>query len=460
MRKSRSGSGRRWRATPSQRRGVPLEERRRGAIDDEDLLDLVSDPAQVGGQLLDRPRLGPAQRQNVAARRRSQAAGAATSRPASRPRAGAARSGPRGRAGRGRRRRCPRPAPARPAPARRRGRRRRCSRGQRRPRRARRRSRSPRARSRAAARRCRSAGWAAPRSSRTSPGGRRWRRGGCAAGRTADIRLTVARVGPGTQVEVGVLAVVEAERPHRLGEEDRVHPLRPAAAVLVALDLQQRRLRPRPPGGGSPSCEGRPLSAGRASGGRRTRGTPRCPPRVPGAARARRRRRLPRGAKRSSPTSAGSTGPPRADRVLERVEERLLEAPRARRAAPGSTPSPGRRPRRSGSAARSRGRAQAAGRRRRAGPPPRSGGGRGRMLPGERGRGSPALPPSSAATARSPVRRSATSRNRRLRPSRRPRSRSTASRQGAPGKRDSGARWPRRGLEDDLGGGLVVRAGP
>jgi hypothetical protein len=45
-------------------------------------------------------------------------------------------------------------------------------------------------------------------------------------------------------VGVRAVAAVEAERVHRVGEQPRVDPPRIAAAVLVRLDLDQRRLRP------------------------------------------------------------------------------------------------------------------------------------------------------------------------------------------------------------------------
>ena len=47
----------------------------------------------------------------------------------------------------------------------------------------------------------------------------------------------------GDDVEVGAVARVEPERVHRVGEQLRVDALGAAAAVLVGLDLDQRRLR-------------------------------------------------------------------------------------------------------------------------------------------------------------------------------------------------------------------------
>src|SRR5690348_18190420 len=44
---------------------------------------------------------------------------------------------------------------------------------------------------------------------------------------------------------VGAVGGVEAERRHRVGEEDRVHALGAAAPVLVGLDLEQGGLRLR-----------------------------------------------------------------------------------------------------------------------------------------------------------------------------------------------------------------------
>ena len=57
------------------------------------------------------------------------------------------------------------------------------------------------------------------------------------------MRLTVASVTAGQQVDVGAVARVEPERVHRVGEELRVDALGDAAAVLVGLDLHERRLR-------------------------------------------------------------------------------------------------------------------------------------------------------------------------------------------------------------------------
>jgi hypothetical protein len=49
---------------------------------------------------------------------------------------------------------------------------------------------------------------------------------------------------PGYAVEVGVMAVVQAELSHRLAEQAGMEPLGTAAAELVGLDLRQRDLRP------------------------------------------------------------------------------------------------------------------------------------------------------------------------------------------------------------------------
>ena len=65
-------------------------------------------------------------------------------------------------------------------------------------------------------RRARSGGWASTTSSRTARGGRRSRRAGGGAGRSSDIRFTVASVTPGSTVEVGAVGAVEARaRPSR-----------------------------------------------------------------------------------------------------------------------------------------------------------------------------------------------------------------------------------------------------
>ncbi len=48
----------------------------------------------------------------------------------------------------------------------------------------------------------------------------------------------------GEPVDVGAVGRVEPDRRHRVGEQLRVDPLRPPAAVLVRLDLDERRLRP------------------------------------------------------------------------------------------------------------------------------------------------------------------------------------------------------------------------
>ena len=132
--------------------------------------------------------------------------------------------------------------------------------------------------------------------------------------------------GAGDAGEVGVLAVVEAERPHRLREERRVHPLRPAAAVLVALHLEQRRLRRARQARDRPAVGIGLLQLVERSGGRRTRGTPRCRP----STSRRRESETP-----SSPSSSAEEEiadldrdrprSARPTRALQRVEEGLLE---------------------------------------------------------------------------------------------------------------------------------------
>ena len=151
-------------------------------------------------------------------------------------------------------------------------------RGPRRPPRARRSTWWPPRRSRGAAGRRRSGGSGCTRSSRTPPGDPPRLPAAGGAARTSDIRFTVARVTPGSCVDVGALVGREPELTHRPCEQRGVHPSGVAPAVLVGLDLHHARPWPGRGAGGSRTCAGRLPSGDRRSGASGTRGTsPRCP---------------------------------------------------------------------------------------------------------------------------------------------------------------------------------------